>query len=190
MRNLTVVAMATMLFASVSFVSAEEIKSGLQAGATIGAFDVTKVAGAEDDGVAVDANLCYRCKNGNSPQVMIFTRSSDEQVVKLVQKLDAALAENSSKKLRAFVNVIGEDKASATKEAKKLASATKAKEVPFVVPNEVENGPGDYGLNSKAAVTVILAKRGEVKASHAFASAKDVSVDAVIADLAKILSTD
>jgi len=188
MRNLTVVAMAMLLCASVSFVSAEEIKSGLQEGAPIGAFDVTKIAGAEDDGLAVDDNLCYRCKNGARPQVMVFTRSSDEQVVKLVQKLDVALGENSSKQLRAFVNVIGEDKASATKEAKKLASSTKAKEVPFVVPNEVENGPGDYGLNEKAAVTVILAQGGKVKASHAFASAKDVSVDAVIADLAKILN--
>jgi len=188
MRNLTVVAVAVALFASVSFVSAEEIKSGLQAGALIGAFDVTKLAGAEDDGVAVGDNLCYRCKNGGRPQVMVFTRSSDEQVVKLVQKLDEALDKNSSKQLRAFVNVLGEDKASATKEAKKLAATTKAKEVPFVVPNEVENGPGDYGLNAKAAVTVILAEGGKVKANHAFASAKDVSVDSVIADLAKILN--
>jgi len=83
MKNLMVVAMAMLLFASVSFVSADEIKSGLQEGAAIGAFDVTKVAGAEDDGVAVDDNLCYRCKNGARPQVMVFTRSSDEQVVKL-----------------------------------------------------------------------------------------------------------
>jgi hypothetical protein len=188
MRNLTVVAMSMVLFASVSFVSAEEIKSGLQAGALIGAFDVTKLAGAEDDGVATGDNLCYRCKNGGRPQVMVFTRSSNEQVVKLVQKLDEALGQNSSKQLRAFVNVLGEDKSSAAKDAKKLAAASKAKAVPFVVPNEFENGPGDYGLNTKAAVTVILAEGGKVKANHAFASAKDVAVDSVIADLAKILN--
>ena len=188
MKNLTVVAFVVALFASVSLVSAEEIKSGLQAGDFIGPFNVTKLAGAEGDGVAVGANLCYRCKNGGRPQVMVFTRSSDKQVVELVQKLDKSLNENSTKNLRAFVNVMGDDKASAKKEAKKLAANSKAKEVPFVVPNEVENGPGDYGLNQKAAVTVILAAGGEVKANHAFASAKDVAVDAVIADLAKILN--
>ncbi|MEX0820462.1 MAG: hypothetical protein WD070_12750 [Pirellulaceae bacterium] len=188
MRNLTVVVAVLMLFASVSMVSAEEIKSGLQAGDLIDAFYVTKLAGAEDDGVATGKNLCYRCKNGGRPQVMVFTRSSDEQVVKLVQKLDAAIGENSSKQLRAFVNVMGEDKSSASKEAQKLASASKAKDVPFVVPNEVENGPGNYGLNSKAAVTIILAEGGKVKANHAFASASDVAVDSVIADLAKILN--
>ena len=53
---------------------------------------------------------------------------------------------------------------------------------------EVENGPGNYGLNSKAEVTIILASGLKVKANHAFASASDVAVDAVIADLAKILN--
>ena len=134
MKNLTMVAVVMALFASVSLVSAEEIKSGIQSGASAGAFDVTKLAGAEDDGVEVGAKLCYRCKNGRRPQVMVFTRSSDEKIVQLVQKLDAALTANSDKQLRAFVNVIGEDRSSATKEAKKLATATKAKGVPFVVP--------------------------------------------------------
>jgi len=39
-----------------------------------------------------------------------------------------------------------------------------------------------------SAVTVILAEGGKVKASHGFASAKDVAVDKVIADLTKILN--
>lgn len=189
MKNLTVVAVTMALLASASFVSAEEVKSGLQSGAFVGPFYVTKLAGAEDDGVAAGRkNFCYRCKNAGRPQVMVFTRSSDKQVVKLVQKLDEALGQNSAKQLCAFVNVMGEDKDSASKAAKKLASASKAKGVPFVVPNEVENGPADYGLNAKAAVTVILAEAGKVKANHAFASASDVAVDAVIADLAKILN--
>lgn len=188
MRNLTVAAAVVAMFASAAFVSAEEVQSGLQSGAPIGAFYVTKLAGAEEDGVSTGKNLCYRCKNGGRPQVMVFTRSSDKQVVELVQKLDAAISDNSSKQLRAFVNVMGEDKSSASKAAKQLASASKAKEVPFVVPNEVENGPGNYGLNAKAAVTVILASGGQVKANHAFASASDVAVDSVIADLSKILN--
>ncbi len=188
MRNLTVAVVAVALFASASFVSADEVKSGLESGAPIGAFYVTKVDGAKDDGVNNGKNLCYRCKNGGRPQVMVFTRSSDEQVVKLVQKLDAAIDQNSSKQLRAFDNVLAEDKSPASKAAKKLASDSKAKDVPFVVPNEVENGPGNYGLSSKAAVTIILAEGGKVKANHAFASASDVAVDSVIADLSKILN--
>jgi hypothetical protein len=187
MRQLTVTTAAMALMVSASLASAEDIKSGLQVGKQIGAFNVTKLAGAEDDGVKEGGNLCYRCKNGGRPQVMIFTRSSDKAVVTLVQKLDAAIAKNSGKELRAFVNFLGDEKSSAKAKAEKLAKASKVKKVPFVLPNEFENGPADYGINPKAAVTVILAEGGKVKANHAAGSAADLNVDAIIADLAKIL---
>ena len=38
-----------------------------------------------------------------------------------------------------------------------------------------------------AAISIILAAGGEVKANHAFKGGKDVKVEAVISDLAKIL---
>ncbi len=187
MKRFTIVATAFALLASASFASAEETKSGLQAGELVGPFYVTKLAGAEDDGVSVGKNLCYRCKNGGRPQVMVFTRSSNENVLKLVKELDKAIPKNSRKQLRAFVNYLGDDKGSAKADAEKLAKSSKAKNVPFVLPNEFENGPDDYGINPKAEVTVILAEGGKVQANHAAASAKDLSVEAVIADLAKIL---
>jgi hypothetical protein len=188
MRQFKIVTMAVALLAGVSFAYGEEIKSGLQAGDDIGAFDVTKLAGAEDDGIEVGKNLCYRCKNGGRPQVMVFTRAADGKVVQLLQKLDGALAENSEKQLRAFVNVMGQDKEAATEHAKSLAESTNAKHIPFVVPNEFENGPDNYGINPDAAVTIILAEKGKVKASHAFSSADDVEVESVISDLEKILN--
>ncbi len=188
MKQLKIVTIAVALLAGVSFAFADEIKSGLQAGDLIDAFYVTKLAGAEDDGVEVGKNLCYRCKNGGRPQVMVFTRSADGKVAQLLQKLDSALAENTDKQLRAFVNVLGEDKAVATEHATSLAESTKVKHIPFVVPNEFENGPDNYGLNPDAAVTVILADGGKVKANHAFASADQVEIDSVISDLQKILN--
>ena len=64
---------------------------------------------------------------------------------------------------------------------------TKAKNVPFVVPNESQNGPDNYGINPKAEVTVVMASDLGVKANHAVADADDLDVDAVMADLKKIL---
>lgn len=188
MKHVTIVSVAMALLAGVSIARAEEIKSGLKAGEMIDAFYVTKLAGADDDGVEVGKNLCYRCKNGARPQVILFTRSSDEQVVKLIQQLDAAIPKNTSKQLRAFVNYLGENKSAAKADAEKLAATTKAKNVPFVLPNEFENGPENYGINPKAEVTVILAEGGKVKANHAVASAKEIEVNTIIADLAKILN--
>ena len=187
MKYLTMVALVAALFAGTSAANADELKSGLQAGEFIGPFYVTKTAGAEEDGVKVGANLCYRCKNGSRPQVMVFTRSSNDKVVELVKSLDAEMKKNESKQLRAFVNVMAEDKTDAAEAAKTLAASSKATNVPFVVPNEVENGPDDYGLNSKAEVTIILANGGKVIANHAYASGAEVDVKAVVADLSKIL---
>lgn len=188
MRKMLSLMVAAALLAP-GFVNAEEkVASGLKEGKLVGAFYVTKLAGAEKDGVEVGKNLCYRCKNGGRPQVMVFTRSSDKKVNELVAKLDKALASNKKKQLRAFVNYLGESKAAATKGAKSLAKASKAKHVPFVVPNEFENGPADYGINAKAEVTILLCDGGKVKSNHAAATAKSLNVDQVIKDLAKILN--
>jgi hypothetical protein len=187
MRKIVCSIAVLALLAFVSAATAEEIKSGLESGERIGAFNVTKLAGADEDGVEVGKNLCYRCKNGGRPQVLIFTRSSDEKVVSLVKELDAAITKNSDKELCAFVNYIGEDKSSATEDAKKLAKSTGAKNVPFVLPNEFENGPDNYGINAKADVTILLVEGGTVVANHAYQSGKEVEVDAVIGDLSKIL---
>lgn len=167
--------------------NAEELKSGLQPGKFIGAFDVTKCAGAAEDGVSVGDNLCYRCRYGGRPQVMVFTRSSDEKVAKLVSALDAEIKKHSDKELSVFVNFLGKDKETLTSDAEKFAKASKAKNVPLVVPNEFENGPENYGINPKAEITIILAGGGKVQANHAVGSAKELNVDAVLADIAKIV---
>lgn len=194
MKNLFVLSLGLVAALAVSGVATaddaakKQLKSGPQTGDSLGAFYVTKVAGAEDDGVEEGKNLCYRCKNGNRPQVMIFTRSTNPQVGKLVRKLDQAVAKNQSSELRVFVNLLGEDKEELSDTAKKFAAQSKAKNVPFVVPNEFENGPENYGINTDAEITITLATDGGVKASHAYASAKDLNVDSVLDDINKILN--
>lgn len=188
MKQLSILS-ALAVLALTTQVPAEEIKSGLEPGKPVGAFYVTKCAGAAEDGVEVGKNLCYRCKNGGRPQVMVFTRDAkDKNVVKLIQALDKAIAENTEKDLRAFVNVLGEDKEQLSTTAKEIAKETKATNVPFVVPNEFENGPDNYGLNSKAEITIILANGGQVKANHAVTDAKDLKIEAVLADVKKLVN--
>jgi hypothetical protein len=165
----------------------KEIKSGLQTGDRAGAFYVTKVAGAEEDGVATGKNLCYRCRNGARPQVMIFTRSTDKNVLAFLKSLDEAITKNEDKQLRGFVNLLGEDKEELNATAKKFTADSKTKNIPFVVPNEFENGPDDYGINSKAEVTILLVKGLKVQANHSVAKASDLDAKAVVKDLDKIL---
>ncbi len=178
---------AMALVASGFSVSADDLNSGLKEGADIGPFYVTKCAGAESDKEPVGKNLCYRCKNSDRPQVMVFTRSTNEKVIELVKQLDEQIKKNEDAQLRAFVNTLGDSKDSASADAKKLAETSKAVNIPFVVPNEFENGPADYGINAKAEVTIILAESGKVKANHAFAKASELNVANVVKDLKKIL---
>ncbi len=189
MKHLTLVAALAALVFGASNVNAADLKSGLQSGEAIGAFDVTKVAGAESDGVETGKTLCYRCRNGGRPQVMVFTRSADGKVVELVKALDSELKQyGEEKKLRAFVNLLSDSKDTASEQAKKLCAESKAENVPFVVPNEFENGPEDYGINAKAEVTVIVANSGKVVANYAVGSANELDVKAIVGDVEKMLN--
>jgi len=179
MKCFKILAIAATLLIGSTFSYADEVTSGLKSGESIGPFNVTKVCGAEDDSVPAGKNLCYRCKNGSRPQVMVFTRSSDAKVLALVSKLDEAITKNSEKQLRAFVNYMGDSKDAASEGAKKLADSSKVKNIPFVVPNEFENGPEDYGLNAKAEITVLVATGGKVVSSLGYSKASDLDLDAV-----------
>lgn len=179
MKCFKVLAVAVALLFGSAFTYAEEVTSGLKSGEAIGPFNVTKVSGAEDDSVPVGKNLCYRCRNGSRPQVMVFTRSSDEKVLALVKKLDEQIQKSGDKQLRVFVNYLADSKDAATESVKKLAETSKVKNIPFVVPNEFENGPEDYGLNAKAEITVLVATEGKVVSSLGYAKAKDLDLGAV-----------
>ena len=68
--------MAAVVLGMAATASAE-VTSGPQVGEPVGAFTVTKVTGNPDDGVEDGKTLCYRCKMGQRPVVMVFARSAD-----------------------------------------------------------------------------------------------------------------
>lgn len=171
MKKWTAGLIAAVLTLSAGLAAAEEVKSGLGAGEKIPAFIVAKVGGADADGVEVGKELCYRCKYGARPQVMIFTRTTSGEVASLTKQLNEVVAANADKQLSAFVNVMNADKAAAETAAKELAAAGSAN-VPVVVPVENENGPANYGINPDAEVTVLIANKMAVVASHGFAPGK------------------
>jgi len=171
MKKWTACFAAVAMSLSAALAGAENLKSGPAAGEGIGAFTVAKVGGADADGVAVGNELCYRCKYGARPQVMVFTRTTGGEVASLTKALNEAVAAHADKDLKAFVNVMDADKATAEKGAKELAAAGSAN-VPVVVPVENENGPANYGINPDAEVTVLVANKMKVVASHGFAAGK------------------
>lgn len=181
---------AALCLFTASSVSAKEPAAsspGLSAGDNISMFLVTKVAGAEDDGVETGATTCYRCKYGQRPMVMVFTRSTDGSVTKLVKELDASVAKHTDEQLKGIITLIGAKTDDLTKQATEIADKVGAKHVPIVVAKDTANGPESYKLNGKTAVTVVLVNHSQVVARHDFA-ADQVDVAAIINEVNEMLN--
>ena len=183
------VSMAMAMVVVLVATAAAEVTSGPQVGERVGAFTVTKVAGNADDGVADGKTLCYRCKMGQRPVVMVFARSGDEKLAKLVKKIEEEVEEHQAEKLAAFVNMIGTDPETLKKATADFVAKNGIKRVAFVVPKDAKDGPPDFKIAPDADVTVVCYKAGEVTANHAFAKGQlsDDKIAAVVAASCKLV---
>ena len=187
MKAILTLALAIAL-ASAAVVAAE-LKSGLQPGDLVPAFDVEKCGGAVNDGKEVGDNFCYRCMLGNKPVVMVFSRKADKSLASLVKELDKTVAKNADQKLSSFVNLIGPNASELKSTAKEFAAANQVENVALVVPQDNENGPAEFKISPTAETTVTIYRNGKVAASHAVGpgglDAKEIQ--SIIADTGKIL---
>jgi hypothetical protein len=174
--------MAAAAVLGLATVAHAEVTSGPQVGEVVGAFTVTKVTGNPDDGVEDGRSLCYRCKMGQRPVVMVFARSADDKLAKLLKKIEEEVEEHQAEKLTSFVNMIGTDAESLKKAAGDFAAKHGIKRIAFVVPEHAENGPPDFKIAPEADVTIVCYKGGQVKANHAFAKGglSDATIDAIV----------
>ena len=177
-----------ILFLATATASAE-VTSGPQVGDSVGAFTVTKVAGNPDDGFAVGRSGCYRCKTGSKPVVMVFARSADEKLAKLLKKIEEEVEEHQDEKLMSFVNMIGADAESLKKATEEFAAKHGITRIAFVVPEDAKDGPADFNIAPDADVTVVCYKGGMVVANHAFAAGQmsDEKIDAVVEASCKLV---
>lgn len=166
-----------------------EMTSGPQVGEMVGAFTVTKVTGNPDDGVADGRSLCYRCKMGQRPVVMVFARTGDEKLAKLLKKIEEEVEEHQEEKLTSFVNMIGADAESLKKASADFVAKHGLKRIAFVVPEDTKDGPPDLKISPDADLTIVCYKGGEVKANHAFAKGglTDDKIDAVVEASCKLV---
>ena len=189
MRKLCLVASACFASAVIGFVlpasslKAAEITSGLKPGDAPAAFQVQDVTGP-----AAGTKLCYRCRYGSSPVVAVFTHKIDDKVTSLVKKVDAEVAKNKDKRMKAFVVLLTDDPDKAEPKLKALAEKNKIENVPLTI-FDGPMGPSDYKLSDKADVTVLMWVKSDVKVNHAFAPGQldSASISEIVKDTSKIL---
>ena len=166
-----------------------ELQSGPQPGDYLGRFTVTKAAGAENDGVSVGGSLCYRCRMGNRPMVMVFAHQTGAALAGLVKQLDEVVAKNQDKKLGSFVSLLGDEPKQLADSAKQFVQSNGIQHIAFVVPAEHATGPESYKLNPDADVTVLIYRRGQVVVNYAVPAGglNDELVKKIVADTSKVL---
>jgi hypothetical protein len=190
MRKLSLVATACFATAVIGFVTpassvkAGEVKSGLKPGDAPPAFLVQDATGP----AAGTGKLCYRCRYGGNPVVAVFTHQIDDKVTSLVKKVDAEVAKNKDKRMKAFVVLLTDDPDHAETKLKALAEKNNIQNVPLTI-FDGPMGPLDYKLSEKADVTVLMWNKSDVKVNHAFAPGQldSDAISAVLKDTSKIL---
>jgi hypothetical protein len=166
-----------------SLAVAAEIKSGPQSGEKVpGPFHPLNV-----NGESAGEKACLFCKHGENPVAMVFARTPEcEGTQKLIKKLEEVTAANKKAEMGAFV-VFLSDSDKTEKALKKMAEDAKLKNVVLAVDNPA--GPEKYKVAKDADLTVVLYTDRMVKVNVSFEKGKitDKDIDAIVADVAKIL---
>lgn len=176
----------SLLFFAADAVNSRADEAGLKTGDPVGVFYVTKVGGALEDGVQPGQDLCYRCRYGSSPMVMVFVRQTDGKVLQLVERLDAAVSRHERSRLRGLVTLLGRGIGGLKERASRVADRGRVRKVPVVVAKEPETGPINYKLPQDTAVTIVVAKDSQVVKVYT-STTTDIPVDSVIREVESIL---
>jgi hypothetical protein len=137
--------------------AANEIPSGLQAGAAPPPFQVYDVTGRHRG-----KHLCYRCLHGSRPVVVVFTRRLSPQLATLVGQLDRTVAAHKKENLQAFVVLLTDNFDSAEPQLVQLKKQNKIEWVPLTL-FDGEEGPADYNIAEEVETTVIMWNRNTVR---------------------------
>ena len=160
----------------------------LKAGDPVGAFYVTKIAGAKDDGVQPGQELCYRCRYGSRPMVIVFARKRNAKLVQLVKEIDSVIGDKEESQLRGLVAFMGKDVAEVKDNASTFAEQSGAHHVPVAIAKETETGPPNYRLDD-SSVTVFMVKDSKLVSLHR-CDAGRINVLALMRGVKQMLRSD
>jgi hypothetical protein len=151
--------------------------SGLHVGERPAGFTVLTVTGPQQG-----TTLCYRCRYGIFPTVCIFAREISKPLTELIARIDALCAETPE--LKCFVVFLTDD--DIADRLKDLAREKDLKHIPLTTLKPSDS-PLNYKIDMGAGVTVMIWKDLVVRSNHAFARMADTDLEAVLADVPKVL---
>jgi hypothetical protein len=153
--------------------------SGPQSGERIENFNVLAVNGP-DAGKEVD----YVASYGNAPTLVIFLHQLDRNIASLLSPTEKFARERASAGLRCLIVYLAPDKIEGERRMRAVINSLKL-EVPVAISLDGIEGPGAWGLNREAAVTILVAKDRTVTDNFAIVQAGTVDAPRVMAAVAR-----
>lgn len=138
------------------------LKSGLKPGDEVGSFYTRAVTGP-----LMNRSVCYVCRNGQRPVVMILLRRIDPELKPLMQRVDRLVDRNRAIGLRGFGVLIGDDSRQATSAVQTFAFDNRIS-LPLTIAGETVAAAGNPNVSREAAVTVVLYRKLKVVQSWSF----------------------
>ena len=156
-----------------------ELVSGRATGERVPQFFVRAVTGP-----LMNKSVCYVCRNGDRPVVMVFLRDVIDGVPSLLKELDTYIDQNRAVGLRGFAVLLSENQRNAVSKLQTL-SFDHQLSLPLAVASTQLDAPSSQNLHPDAAVTVVLYHDQTVVKSHAFRAA-EIDADRIAEMMASV----
>jgi hypothetical protein len=142
--------------------AAEPLHSGLKVGDKVHTFYVRAITGP-----LKNRSVCYVCRNGDRPVVMIFVRRITPELTKLLKGIDAEIDAHRAAGLRGFGVFLAGDGNELLPQVQTLAFDEKIN-LPLTIAAAPSDGSAGGTIHPDAAVTVMLYRDQTVTANFAY----------------------
>ncbi len=139
-----------------------KLESGPKTGSTIHQFFVRAVTGPHRN-----RSVCYVCRYGSRPVVMVLIQKPDPKIATLLKAIDAVVDDNRVSGLRCFGVLVTDESALAVPVLQTMAFDERIM-MPLTAATTAIAGPSCHNLHEDAATTVILYRNQQAVKNYAF----------------------
>ncbi len=139
-------------------------------------------------GPLMNRSVCYVCRNGGRPVVMVFLRKFGAGVKPLLKQVDSLVDHHRAEGLRSFGVFVTEDPSEAISEVQTFSFDNKIA-LPLTVASDAIAEPHCQNLHAQADVTVVLYNKRRVVNRFAFREGEIQSdeIEHIARSIAKLL---
>ena len=162
--------------------NADALRSGRDVGQAVPSFYVRAVTGP-----LRNKSVCYVCRNGDRPVVMVLMQRLDHGLAELLKGIDAVVDANRATGLRSFGVLISEEPSQDAPKLQTLAFDEKI-DLPLTVATTVVSSSTCQNVHPHAAVTVVLYRNSKVVSTFAYRAGEldGQKVDEVLAGVREL----